>query len=154
MTVNASFQYVDETLMADAVALEYIASQVGTPVYVYSLKRLLANVHRFQAAFAPLGARLHYSVKANGSLAILRALHGAGAGFDCVSAGEIRRVLQAGGRQARDIVFAGVGKTRAEIDYAVEQGVGWLNVENALELDTIQAAAQRYGRESVRVALR
>ena len=153
MVLNSSFRYVDGALMADSVALDVIASQVGTPVYVYSLKRLLENYRRLRSAFAPLDAQLHYSVKANGSLAILRALNEAGAGFDCVSAGEIYRALRAGG-DARKIVFAGVGKTRAEIDYAVEQGVGWINVENPLELDYIQAAAERCGRESARVALR
>ena len=153
MVLNSSFRYVDGALMVDSVALDVIASQVGTPVYVYSLKRLLENYRRLRIAFAPLDAQLHYSVKANGSLAILRALKEAGAGFDCVSAGEIYRALRAGG-DARKIVFAGVGKTRAEIDYAVEQGVGWINVENPLELDYIQAAAERCGRESARVALR
>ena len=153
MVLNSAFRYVDGALMVDSHALDDIASQVGTPSYVYSLKRLLENYGRLHTAFAPLNARLHYSVKANDSLAILQALRQAAAGFDCVSAGEIHLVRRAGGN-ARSIVFAGVGKTRAEIDYAVEQGVGWLNVENPLELDYIQAAAERCGRESARVALR
>lgn len=153
MVLNSSFRYVDGALMVDSIALDDIASQVGSPVYIYSLKRLLENYQRLREAFAALDPHLHYSVKANGSLAILRALQEAGAGFDCVSAGEIHRVLRVGG-DPRKIVFAGVGKSRTEIDYAVEQGVGWLNVENPLELDYIQAAAERLGRDAVRVALR
>lgn len=153
MVLNSSFRYVDDSLQVDNFALETIANEVGTPVYVYSLRRVLDNYRRLQQAFAPVSAQLHYSVKANGNAAILEALVEQGSSFDCVSGGEIRRVLAAGGA-ARQIVFAGVGKTRAEIVYAVESGVGWLNVENALELDYIQAAAERAGAESVLVALR
>lgn len=153
MVLNSSFRYVDGSLLVDDFALETIASEVGTPVYVYSLRRALENYRRLRQAFAPVSAQLHYSVKANANAAILRALLGQGSNFDCVSGGEIQQVLAAGGA-ARQIVFAGVGKTRAEINVAVERGVGWLNVENALELDYIQAAAERAGAESVRVALR
>lgn len=153
MVLNSSFRYVDGSLQVDDFALEIIASEVGTPVYVYSLRRALDNYRRLRQAFAPVSAQLHYSVKANGNAAILRALVGQGSNFDCVSGGEIQQVLAAGGA-ARQIVFAGVGKTRAEINYAVERGVGWLNVENALELDYIQAAAERAGAESALVALR
>ncbi|MCY4466571.1 MAG: diaminopimelate decarboxylase [Chloroflexi bacterium] len=153
MVLNASFRYVDGSLWVDDFALGAIAGEVGTPVYVYSLRRVLDNYRRLRQTFAPVSAQLHYSVKANGNAAILGALVEQGSSFDCVSGGEIQRVLAAGGA-ARQIVFAGVGKTRAEIDYAVERGVGWLNVENALELDYIQAAAERAGAETVRVALR
>ncbi|MCY4147435.1 MAG: diaminopimelate decarboxylase [Chloroflexi bacterium] len=153
MVLNSSFRYVGGALQVDDFALEAIASEVGTPVYVYSLRRVLGNYRRLRRAFAPLSAQLHYSVKANGNAAIVEALAKQGSGFDCVSGGEIRQALAAGGA-ARQIVFAGVGKTRAEIEYAVERGVGWLNVENALELEYIQAAAERTGAESVLVALR
>ena len=153
MVLNDSFRYVDGSLHVDGIALDHIASQVGTPAYVYSLKRVIANYRRLRAAFAPISARLHYSVKANVCAAILEALAGQGAGFDCVSGGEIRLALAAD-CAAGDIVFAGVGKTRNEIDFAVRQGVGWLNVENALELDYIQAAAENAGINKIQVALR
>ena len=133
--------------------VESIVSETGTPLYLYSLNRILQNYRRLHSAFAPLNADLHYSVKANGNLDILRALNQAGAGFDCVSGGEIFRVLKAGAK-ADDIVFAGVGKTRDEITYALRNGIGWLNVENLLELDYIDAAAESIGLESVRIALR
>lgn len=153
MVLNSSFRYVDDSLQVDDFALETIAGEVGTPVYVYSLRRMLDNYRRLRQAFAPVSAQLHYSVKANGNAAILGSLVEQGSNFDCVSGGEIQHVLAAGGA-ARQIVFAGVGKTRAEIDYAVERGVGWLNVENALELDYIQAAAGQAGAESALVAMR
>ncbi|MXX49943.1 MAG: diaminopimelate decarboxylase [Chloroflexi bacterium] len=153
MVLNSAFRYVAGWLHVDAISLETIASEVDSPVYVYSLRRVLENYRRLQHKFTPVSARLHYSVKANGNSEILRALARQGSGFDCVSGGEIQLVLAAAGA-SRQIVFAGVGKTRAEINYAVERGVGWLNVENALELDYIQAAAERTGTETVHVALR
>ncbi len=153
MVFNPSIRCEDGALTIDDCLVDEIASAVGTPVYIYSLKRIASNFERLRLAFAPLAARLHYSVKANGNLAILRALDAAGAGFDCVSGGEIYRALQAGAK-AEAIAFAGVGKTRAELAYAIGEGVGWLNVENALELARIDALAAEAGLDSVRVALR
>ncbi len=153
MVFNTSIRYVADALSVDDLDADSIVSETGTPVYIYSLKRVLANFHRLRAAFSPLNARIHFSVKANGSLAILRALNNAGSGFDCVSAGEIHRTLKAGAA-ARDIVFAGVGKTREEIAFAVSKGIGWFNVENVLELAHINDAAARMGVETVPVALR
>ena len=142
MVLNSSIRYIGDSLYVDDVSVDAIVRETGAPVYVYSLKRVLENYRRVRAAFAQLGARMHFSVKSNGSLAILRALRDAGAGFDCVSGGEIHLALAAGA-QGKDIVFAGVGKTRAEIEYAVSEGVGWFNVENVLELRYISEAAER-----------
>ena len=153
MIFNASVRYVDSVLMMDDVSAASIISQTGTPVYIYSLKRVLHNFRRLQEAFAPLDARIYYSVKANGNLGILRTLTEAGAGMDTVSGGEIFRALHAG-VHPKDIVFAGVGKSRAEIKYALEQGIGWFNVENVLELAYINSIAADLGIESVPVALR
>ena len=139
--------------MIDDVCAASIAADVGTPVYIYSLKRVRENLRRLQRAFALIDAHIHYSAKANSNRAILRAMSEAGAGIDAVSGGEIQRALAAGARAA-DIVFAGVGKTRDEIDFAVEGGVGWINVENPLELDYINAAAESLRIDCVKVALR
>ena len=128
-------------------------AEAGTPVYVYSLRRVVDNYARLRDAFAPLVAGIHFSVKSNGSLAILRALQEAGGGFDCVSGGEIFLALKAGAR-ADDIVFAGVGKTQQEIAFATEQGIGWFNVENLRELDYINACTAEHDRQPVKVALR
>ena len=153
MVFNSSIRYLDERLTIDDVDIESVVTEVGTPAYVYSLARIRNNFGRLNAAFAPVYARLHFSVKANGNLDVLRALGDVGAGFDCVSGGEIFRALKAGAA-AKDIVFAGVGKTRAEIEYAIGNGVGWINVENLGELAHIEAIAAEAGLRSVQVALR
>jgi len=150
---HTSIRYLDGLLMIDDVSASAIADKVNTPVYIYSLKRVLHNFHRLQAAFSPVDAQIYYSAKANGNLPILRTLTQAGAGIDTVSGGEIYRAIRAGAKP-KDIVFAGAGKSREEIRYALEQGIGWLNVENVLELEHIHAIASSLDMESVRVALR
>jgi len=141
----------EETPLAD------LAARFGTPLYVYSKRQLMAGYRRVADAFAPLGAGIRYSVKANGSRAILRLLREWGAGFDVVSGGELSRALQAGADPG-SIVFAGVGKTDAELCAAVEAGVGWINVERREELETLEAIAAerglRAGSARPRVALR
>ncbi len=153
MVFNPSIRYEAGRLKIDDVDIESVVNDVGTPLYVYSLKRLTANYQRIRKAFAPLSARLHFSIKANGNLDVLRALKRAGAGFDCVSGGEIYRALMAGA-EGRDIVFAGVGKTRDEIRYAIHNGIGWINVENIGELEHIDSIAAEYDSDNLRVALR
>jgi diaminopimelate decarboxylase len=151
--LNQSIAYHQGRLCCDGVPLAVIADACDTPAYVYSLPRLRANYQRIRQAFAGLDAHIHYSAKANANLAVLAALIDAGAGIDAVSGGEIHRALAAGADPAR-IVFAGVGKTLSELRYALNVGVGWFNVENAAELDHIDALAAETGRERVRVALR
>lgn len=138
--LNDSIHYRDRALWCDGVPLDSIADAVGTPVYVYSTTRLIENVRRLQTAFAPLDPAIHYSVKANGCLALLRRLKDVGLGMDAVSAGEIYRAQKAG-VDPQHIVFAGVGKTRAEIAYALEAGIGWFNVESRAELSLLNALA-------------
>jgi len=153
MVFNSSIRYVNRRLTVDQIDIASIIAEVGTPAYIYSRRRIRENFHRLERAFAPLSARLHFSVKANGNLDILRALNEIGAGFDCVSGGEIYRALKAGAK-ARDIVFAGVGKTRDELAYAITSGVGWINAENPGDLDHIDTIAAELGAEPVKVALR
>ncbi len=153
MVINSSIRYQRERLTIDDIDLESIVNEVGTPAYVYSLARIRDNFSCLNAALAPVHARLHFSVKANGNLDVLRTLKEVGAGFDCVSGGEIFRALNAGAA-AKDIVFAGVGKTCSEIEYAVGRGVGWINAENLGELAHIDAIAAEADRQSVKVALR
>lgn len=150
--LNDSIHYANGSLHCDGISLAQIAERIGTPCYVYSLPRILHQLQRLKAAFQAIPSEIHYSAKANANLDILRALIQAGVGIDTVSGGEIWRALQAG-CPAADIVFAGVGKTKAEIDYAIDEGVGWINIENQQECAWIQAAAARAGRTQ-RVALR
>jgi diaminopimelate decarboxylase len=150
---NTSIRYNDNELHVDDICVDDIVKKTGTPTYIYSLKRAVQNYHQLLSAFADLDIHIHYSAKANSNLAILKTLSDAGAGIDTVSMGEIYRAIYVG-VQPKDIVFAGVGKTPQEIRYAIEQGIGWFNVENVRELDHIQSIAEELGVASVRVALR
>jgi len=134
------------------VTLSNIATEVGTPTYIYSLPRILENYERLQRAFAPLDAEVHYSAKANANLSILRTLHEAGAGIDAVSWGEIYRALHVG-VAPENIVFAGVGKTPEELKLAAEAGVGWFNIENIEECRLLNDICEAQGK-TAQVALR
>ncbi len=138
-----SFRYVDGSLKCEGVDLETLAAEVGTPAYVYSAETIRGNYRRLDAALAPLGDRMIcYAMKANGNLSVLNLLAKEGAGFDIVSGGELFKVLKAGGRADR-CTFAGVGKTAAEIDYALRQGIYSFNVESEEELEMINEVAGR-----------
>jgi diaminopimelate decarboxylase len=126
------------------VRLADLAATFGTPLYVYSRQQLQANYRQVRDAFDPLGAQVRYSVKANSNGALLRLLREWAAGFDVVSGGELYRSLRAGA-DPRTIVFAGVGKTEAELRFAVEAGVGWINVEAREELAALEAIAAEMG---------
>lgn len=153
MSLNQSIYFDDQQLMVDGILVSDIIQAVGTPTYLYSQQRILDNYHAIEAAFSALDCHIHYSVKANGNLHILATLIQAGAGIDCVSGGEIFRARQAGAH-GRQIVFAGVGKTASEIQFALENEVAWFNVENVYELDIINDLAQGLGLASVQIALR
>src|SRR6187401_3006221 len=122
MSLNNSIHYQNKRLHVDSVPVSAIAEAIGTPVYIYSLRRALNNYERISKAYAHLDHHIHYSAKANATLAILRTLIQAGAGVDCVSGGEIFKALKAGAKP-ENIVYAGVGKSPEEIQYALEQGV-------------------------------
>ena len=138
------FHYQANELFAEDVALSSIAEQFGTPSYVYSRATLERHWHAFDDAFSSLQHKVCYAVKANSNLAVLNVLARLGSGFDIVSAGELARVLAAGG-QASQAVFSGVGKTIAEIKYALEQGVRCFNVESIPELERINNIAGELG---------
>src|SRR2546430_8209266 len=134
------FHYRDGHLYCEDVDLTRVATEFGTPTYVYSAGTILDHYTRLDAALAPLDHLICYAVKANSNRAILKLLADAGAGFDIVSGGELFRVLAAGGAAAK-CSFAGVGKSREEIEYALEQGVYSLNVESEAELGYIDRIA-------------
>jgi diaminopimelate decarboxylase len=146
------FEYLNNNLHCESIPLAALAAEFGTPLYVYSASRIRENYRRLASAFAPLNATICYSVKANSNLSILRLLKDEGAGFDIVSGGELFRTLKIGAAPER-IVFAGVGKTEAEIEFALKSQVGWINVESAGELRRVSAIARRLGVEA-RVAIR
>jgi len=127
------------------VRLGDIADGAGTPTYVYSLDVIRARYEALKAALAAVPHRICFAVKANGNLAVLRTLARLGAGADIVSGGELKRALAAG-FPAERIVFSGVGKTDAELEAAVEAGVGHVHVESAAELGALAAVVTRRGR--------
>jgi diaminopimelate decarboxylase len=131
---------VDGALRMSAVALEGIADVVGTPTYVYDAGVIRDRFRRLEAAFGDIPHRIHYAVKANGNLAVLRLLADLGAGADIVSGGELLRALAAG-FDADRIVFSGVGKTDEELQAAIHAGVGQINVESLSELARLAVLA-------------
>jgi diaminopimelate decarboxylase len=135
-----SFRYRDGHLYCEDVDLAQIAEEFGTPTYVYSAGTILDHYARLDTALQSLDHLICYAVKANSNRAILKLLADAGAGFDIVSSGELYRVLAAGGDPAK-CTFAGVGKSREEIEYALEQHVYSFNVESEAELEHIDRIA-------------
>jgi len=140
------FTYSQHDLYCEQVALADLAVRVGTPAYVYSSAAILENFRAYDEALGDLPHSVCYAVKANSSLAVLGLLARAGAGFDIVSGGELFRVLQAGGDPAK-VVFSGVGKTAAEVEYALSHGIHSFNCESEAELALIDALA---GRQNVK----
>ena len=147
-----AFTYRSGQLCADEVALDDIARRFGTPCFVYSAAAIEAAYAEFAAALKGRDARVCYSVKANSNLAVLALLARLGAGFDIVSGGELARVIAAGG-EARKTLFSGVGKSEAELRFALEQGIGCINIESESELTKVDAVAQRLGKRAP-IALR
>jgi len=146
------FEYRDGRLFAEDVPVERIAREVGTPCYVYSEATLKRHYGLVEDAFSEADHFVCYSVKANSSLAILNLLKEQGSGFDIVSGGELCRVLAVGADPAR-VVYAGVGKTRDEIEHALRSGILMFNVESEAELAAIDAVARSL-RKKAPVSLR
>jgi diaminopimelate decarboxylase len=134
------FDYRDGSLCCEEVRLSDIANAVGTPAYVYSTATLERHYKVFRDAFAPREVLVAFAVKANANIAVLATLARQGAGADTVSQGEIERALKAG-VPADKIIFSGVGKTEAELAFAVQAGVHQINVESVAELETLARIA-------------
>lgn len=149
---NHPFVYREGSLHCEDVPLAAIAEEVGTPCYVYGASGIRERFGAYRKAFAGMPHRICYAVKANSNLAILRMLADLGSGFDIVSGGELFRVLQAGGDPG-SVVFSGVGKTRAEMEYALEAGIHSFNCESEPELELLASVARRMGLQA-RVSLR
>jgi diaminopimelate decarboxylase len=146
------FVYRQGTLHAEEVSLADVAASVGTPFYCYSAATLERHIRVFADAFAGSQSLVCYSVKANSNLGVLATLARQGAGMDVVSEGELRRALAVGVPPDK-IVFSGVGKTQAEMAFALRAGIFAFNVESEPELRLLSATATELGREA-RVALR
>ena len=136
------FRYIGRNLFCEGVAVEALARKFGTPLYVYSQRTLTNHFQKLDAAMSPVEHLVCFAVKSNSNLSVLRALANLGSGFDVVSGGELRRVIAAGG-DPRRCVFAGVGKTGDEIEFALRQNIYSLNAESEPELQRINRIAAR-----------
>lgn len=132
--------YTDGQLCVEGCTLDALASEHGTPLFVYSKASMLAALAAYQRGFAGRNAQICYAMKANSSLGVLQVFAQAGCGFDIVSAGELARVLAAGG-DASKVIFSGVGKTRREMREALLAGIGCFNVESEAEIDVLNEVA-------------
>ncbi len=139
--------YRGDALFVEDVPLAALARDHGTPLFVYSKASMLAALGAYQRGFAGRNATICYAMKANSSLAILQLFARAGCGFDIVSGGELDRVLAAGAA-AGEVIFSGVGKTRAEMRRALEAGIRCFNVESEAELEVLNAVALECGRRA------
>ncbi len=146
------FHYENGVLFCDRLELGPLAGREGTPLYVYSAAAIRSRYGDYASGLSGVPHRVCYAVKANGNLGVLRTLAALGAGFDIVSAGELYRVIQAGGDPSL-VVFSGVGKTRDEVEYALEQGIHSFNCESEAELALISSLAVRL-RKRATIAVR
>ncbi|MBI1747946.1 MAG: diaminopimelate decarboxylase [Acidobacteria bacterium] len=148
-----SFYYCSDHLYCEETSIAKVAEKVGTPLYIYSRRALEEQYRAFDAAFSGVDHLVCYAVKANSNLALLNLFAGMGSGFDVVSGGELYRALRAGATGQR-LIYAGVGKTAAEIDYALQANILFFSVESEAELEVIAARARalkRIARISLRV---
>src|SRR5580765_1136978 len=136
------FRYVRRQLYCEGVSIDSLAKRFGTPLYVYSQHTLTDHFQKLDRALAPLDHLVCFAMKANSNAAVMRTLANLGRGFDVVSEGELRRVLAAGGDPTK-CVFAGVGKTEREIEFALSEDIYSFNVESEPELARISNVASR-----------
>ena len=146
------FQYKDGDLFCEEVAVSRIASEVGTPFYLYSHATLKQHFKAFDGAFEGVPHITCFSVKSNSNLAILRLFAKEGGGVDIVSGGELFRALRAGVDPAR-IVYSGVGKTAEDMEYALRSGILMFNAESSQEVRQLNEVARRTGTKA-RIAIR
>ena len=138
-------RHAQSGLLLEEVPLNAIADALGTPTWVYSAGTMRKRLAELTAALSGLDAHIHFAVKSNDHLAVLRLMAQGGAGADVVSGGELLRARHAG-IAASNIVFSGVGKTADEIRLALSEGIYQLNVESAEELEMISAIASNMGK--------
>ena len=142
-----AFSLNNGQLYAESVPLSGVAERFGTPCYLYSRAALEAAFDEFRQELDGIDSMICYAVKANSNIAVLNVFARLGAGFDIVSLGELKRVLAAGA-DPKKIVFSGVGKSAAEMAFALETGIYCFNVESAPELDRLNTVAGKLGKKA------
>jgi diaminopimelate decarboxylase len=151
--VTDFYRYRAGTLFCEGTPLDRVAAEFGTPTYVYSAGTIQHHIQALRSAFAEIDPQVRYAVKACGNVHVIREIARRGVGVDVVSGGELFRAMR-GGVAPEDVVFAGVGKTEKELRFAVDIGVGTINVESSAELfalDRIAGLGGRTARAAVRV---
>lgn len=141
------FYYKGKEIYCEEVKLSELIKKFGTPLYVYSRNTIVNHFNTLKTALSELDHLICYAVKANSNIGIINTLAGLGSGFDIVSEGELRRVIAAGG-DPQKCVFAGVGKTESEIEFAIRNQIYSFNVESEPELERINAVAKRLGKRA------
>ncbi|MBI3418598.1 MAG: diaminopimelate decarboxylase [Proteobacteria bacterium] len=144
--------YKNDRLFVEDVDVAALAKEIGTPFYAYSTSAISKAYENLVAAIAHPRVKIHYAVKANSNIAVIKVLSRAGAGMDIVSGGELKRCLKAGVKAA-DIIFSGVGKTEEEIGFALKKDIGQFNIESLPEMEILARLAQGMKRRA-KVALR
>ena len=144
--------YRNKTLFIEGSGVEGLAKRFGTPLYLYSKPAIISNYHSFDNAFSGVDHLVCYALKANSNYSILKLLCREGAGVDITSGGELYRCLRAGFKPGK-IVYAGIGKTAQEIEYALKSGILMFNVESLEELESINKTALRL-KKKARIAFR
>lgn len=146
------FEYRDGQLFCEDVNVDNLASKISTPFYLYSEGTILNHFEKFKKAFIDLKPQICYSIKNCNNINIIKVLIDKGAGIDVVSGGEIYKAIEAGADSSK-IVYAGVGKSEKEIEYAISQNIGWLNIESEQEFEIIGSIAVKLNK-TIKVALR
>jgi diaminopimelate decarboxylase len=136
------FRYVGNKLYCENVSVESLVKKYGTPLYIYSQRTLTEHFQKLDQALAPVDHMICFALKSNSNQAVLRTLANLGSGFDIVSGGELQRAIAAGG-DPKKCVFAGVGKTDEEIEFALKKNVYSFNAESEPELQRINRIAAR-----------
>lgn len=138
------FAYKERELFVEDTSVTALVKEFGSPLFIYSKAAMLHALNGYKRGFAGRNVKIHYAVKANSNLAVLQLFAQQGCGFDIVSLGELQRAMAAGAKP-QDIVFSGVGKTRHEMQVALQQGVGCFNVESIPELHVLNETAVALG---------
>ncbi|HSR50627.1 MAG TPA: diaminopimelate decarboxylase [Acidobacteriota bacterium] len=147
MNLPSAFSYRQGILHCQDVDLRHLADEVSTPCYLYSESAIVSNLDRLRQSFSAVEPLICYAVKANSNLSVLKLLLDNGSGFDIVSGGELRRVLHVGA-DPRQVVFSGVGKSRQELEMALQTGLFSIHVESLPELELIGRLARQRGQRA------
>ncbi|MCX7738903.1 MAG: diaminopimelate decarboxylase [Hydrogenothermaceae bacterium] len=141
------FGYRDSNLYCEDVSIGNLVAKVGTPVYVYSKRAIIQRIRAYKDAFKDYQTLICYALKANSNLSILKIIEESRLGADIVSGGELYKAKKVGFPSSR-IVYAGVGKTDFEIEFAIREGILSFNVESQMELEIINQIAKKYGKKA------